>query len=534
MLRITQIKVSLDKLPDLSYEEQKKAILDEILRQYHIKPSAIGSINIVKRSLDARKKENIQYIYTVDLSVENEKKMKLRKNMSHLKKSFPYRQILGEKPLHLRPVVAGMGPAGLFCGLELARAGFSPLILERGQEVDQRIKAVENFWRTGELLKNSNVQFGEGGAGTFSDGKLNTMVKDSFGRQKKIFDTLVSHGAPSEIAYVNKPHIGTDRLREVVKNIRAEILRLGGEIRFSSRISDLIIEDQRLTAVLLNEKETIPCSCLVLAIGHSARDTFSMLLSHSFSMQPKAFAIGVRMEHDQRVIGFSQYGKAYKRLPAADYKVTHTCSNGRGVYSFCMCPGGFVVNSSSEQGYLTVNGMSNYARDEKNANSAIIVSVTPQDFEDAGPLAGIEFQRKWEALAFQQGNGSIPVQLYRDFKENKRSLELGEILPNSKGSTALSNLRECLPSYVCDSIIEGVECFDTKIKGFANPDAVLSGVETRTSSPVRILRDDNLEAVIKGVYPCGEGAGYAGGITSAAMDGLKVAEQIIRAFRPAY
>lgn len=333
---------------------------------------------------------------------------------------------------------------------------------------------------------------------------------------------------------MNKPHIGTDRLREVVKNIRAEILRLGGEIRFSSRISDLVIEDQRLTAVLLNEKETIPCSCLVLAIGHSARDTFSMLLSHSFSMQPKAFAIGVRMEHDQRVIGLSQYGKAYKRLPSADYKVTHTCSNGRGVYSFCMCPGGFVVNSSSEQGYLTVNGMSNYARDEKNANSAIIVSVTPQDFEDASPLAGIEFQRKWEALAFQQGNGSIPVQLYRDFKENKRSLELGEILPNSKGSTALSNLRECLPSYVCDSIIEGVECFDTKIKGFANPDAVLSGVETRTSSPVRILRDDNLEAVIKGVYPCGEGAGYAGGITSAAMDGLKVAEQIIRAFRPAY
>lgn len=534
MLRISQIKIPIDKLPDMSFEGQIKVIKKYLSARMRLPLSHMNKITIVKRSLDARKKTHIQYIYTVDIWMGNEKNIKLGNNMSWIKPAGESRLALGNAPLSGRPVIIGMGPAGLFCGLELAKAGFCPLILERGQAVEERIQTVEHFWNTNELSEDSNVQFGEGGAGTFSDGKLNTMVKDTLGRQKKVMDTLISHGAPSEIGYVNKPHIGTDKLRDVVINIRREIIRLGGMVRFSSRAGELIIEDNKLKAVVVNEGETIPCQVLVLAVGHSARDTFSMLSRHPVLIEPKAFAIGVRMEHSQDVISFSQYGSAYKKLPAADYKVTHTCANGRGVYSFCMCPGGFVVNSSSEKGYLAVNGMSNYARDEKNANSAIIVSVKPEDFPNSGPLSGIEFQRRWEALAYRQGKGSIPVQLYEDFKKNKKSSNLGTVLPNIKGRHHLGNIRECLPDFISESIIEGVESFDKKIKGFANPHALLSGVETRTSSPIRIVRNDNLESSVPGIYPCGEGAGYAGGITSAAMDGIKVAEKIIASYRPAY
>lgn len=526
MIKINQLKLSI--------EHSKESLEDKIAKTLKIPKEQILHYDIAKRSIDARKKNEILYIYSIEVEVANEKKIVDRcKNQNVvLTKKTVYQTIKdGTQSMKHRPVVVGTGPAGIFCALKLAEDGFKPIVIERGEDVDKRVETVNTFWKENKLNNESNVQFGEGGAGTFSDGKLNTLVKDVTGRNTEVLRMFVEHGAPTEILYLNKPHIGTDRLRGVVKAMRNRIIQLGGEVRFETKLTDIQFEKEQVTSIEVNGKETILCDVLVLAIGHSARDTFEMLYTKKFDIKSKPFAIGVRMEHPQEIISKSQYGDSYTKLPAADYKVTHQTSNGRGVYSFCMCPGGFVVNASSESDRLVVNGMSNYDRDEKNANSAIIVTVNPEDFDEDSPLAGMEFQRKWERLAYEEGKGKVPVQLFGDFEANKPSTKLGSMTPNLKGEYTLGNVRNCLPDYVCESIIEGVHAFDKKIRGFSKADAIMLGVETRTSSPIKMIRNEAFEANIAGVYPCGEGAGYAGGITSAAMDGIKVYEMIVHKYK---
>lgn len=535
MIKIAQLKIDIRKLPvdpktrRVDNQKERALLQKEITRILKIQESNLKDFAIIKKSIDARKKEDVKYIYVVSCHVQNEssvlKKCKNPNVTPYHEKGYQFTPAGTEKLAH-RPVVVGMGPAGIFCALELAKAGFKPLVIERGKSVDDRVKEVEHFWQTGELNEECNVQFGEGGAGTFSDGKLNTAIKDPTGRIRKVLRTFVEYGAPEEICYLNKPHIGTDRLRDVVKAMREHIIELGGEVRFDTKLTDVILEDNKVVGIEVNGEEKIPCEVVVMAIGHSARDTFSCIHAKGFEMIPKAFAIGVRVQHSQEMINMSQYGMEHEILPVADYKVTHQTVGGRGVYSFCMCPGGLVVNSSSEKGRMVVNGMSNYDRDEKNANSALIVTVTPEDFWGNDVLAGVEFQRKWEELAYKEGQGKIPVQLYGDFKNNQISKEFKSVKPCMEGATHFGNLRNCLPEFISQAIIEGMEAFDRKIKGFYDEEAILAGVETRTSSPVRIVRSEALESNMGGMYPCGEGAGYAGGITSAAIDGIKVYEAI--------
>ena len=516
----------------------KEELKQKAAKMLRVKPEAFISFEIQKQSIDARKKPELFYVYTIDVEISHEKKIleKSRCRQASLETKEAYRFIKpGRESGDGRIVIIGSGPAGLFCGYFLAKYGYRPLILERGRDVDQRIRDVETFWKSGVLNESSNVQFGEGGAGTFSDGKLNTLVKDAGGRNKEVLRIFVQSGAPEDILYKNKPHIGTDILRGVVKSMREQIIAWGGEVRFESCVTDLEIKKGVVTGIKINEKEEIKTKAVVLAIGHSARDTFFMLNQRGIEMSSKAFAVGLRVEHPQSMITESQYGamdKEKEELGAASYKVTAQASNGRGVYSFCMCPGGYVVNASSEKGRLAVNGMSNRARDGRNANAAMIVTVTPDDFDGEGPLAGVEFQRRLEQKAFSLCNGKVPVQLYKDFKENKISHMFGEVIPDIKGSYAFGNLRELLPEELAEAFIEGMESFEHKIAGFARWDAVLSGIESRTSSPVRIWRDENGESNVNGLYPCGEGAGYAGGITSAAMDGIRVAEKIAGRFAP--
>ena len=531
MLRIQQLKLSI--------EHKKEDLITKAAKLLNVKPEDIMELRPVKRSLDARKKDDIHYSYVCEAFLrtkELEDKVLRRVKPQIAVKAEPLvytHTPSGTEALRHRPVVIGAGPAGLFCAYHLALNGYAPILLERGASVEERVGIVNTFWKDGTLDTETNVQFGEGGAGTFSDGKLNTMVKETTGRIRSVLTTFTAFGAPEEITYINKPHIGTDCLRDVIVNMRKELIRLGGEVRFHAKVTDLEIEKDKLKGVWLGE-EFLPCEVAVLAIGHSARDTFAMLKKHSVPMSKKAFAVGVRIEHEQELINRAQYGDAANKLPAADYKLTHTASNGRGVYSFCMCPGGFVVNASSEPGKLTVNGMSNHARDERNANSAMIVTVTPEDFGGAEEdvLTGVEFQRKLEAAAYRAGEGKIPVQLFGDLLNHKSSVTIGHIVPNTKGAYKLTSLEECLPAFLTESLIDGISAFDKKIKGFADEEAVLLGVEARTSSPVRIERDDTLMSKVAGLYPCGEGAGYAGGIVSAAVDGIKVYEKIAERYQP--
>lgn len=516
-----------------------------------VKKEQILSLRIIKKSTDARRKPDIYYIYTIDVQLpDGMEKAALRKTHCKGKSDiqigpadektycFPIDNLLllQNASENRRPVVIGSGPAGLFCAYFLTKCGLRPIVLERGKPVEQRKKDVEQFWKTGVLHPDSNVQFGEGGAGTFSDGKLNTLIKDKTGRGKEVLRIFVQAGAPEEILYEAKPHIGTDVLLTVIQNIRNEIIKGGGEIRFESKVTDITVHHDHIKEVIINGKERLMADTVVLAAGHSARDTFSMLYERRVPIEAKSFAVGLRVEHPRKMINRIQYGmEESPHLKAADYKLTAQTTGGRGVYTFCMCPGGYVVNASSEDGRLAVNGMSYHGRAGDNSNSAVIVTVTPDDFESSHPLAGIAFQRKLESKAYEIGAGKIPVETYGQFKhaisgqpETRSALlqEYPDFLPSIKGSSSFAAVHEILPMALSRAFVEGMEQFGRILPGFSDSAVYVSGVESRTSSPVKIRRDETGQSALRGLYPCGEGAGYAGGITSAAMDGILIAEKI--------
>ena len=526
MLRLTEVKLPLD--------HPEGAIKAAILKRLGIPADELVSYSIARRGHDARKPEAILFVYTLDVEVKNEpgilKRQKKDRHLS-LTPDTSY-HFVAQAPSNLasRPVVIGTGPAGLFAGLILAQMGFRPIILERGKAVRERAKDTFSLWREGKLDPESNVQFGEGGAGTFSDGKLHSQIKDPMHHGKKVLTEFVKAGAPPEILYVSKPHIGTFRLVSMVEKMRATIESLGGEIRFQSRVDDLEIDNGQVRGVVLANGERIQADHVVLAVGHSARDTFRMLYDRGVYIEAKPFSIGFRIEHPQSLIDSCRFGKnaGNPLLGAADYKLVHHCSNGRSVYSFCMCPGGQVVAAASEPGRVVTNGMSQYSRSERNANSGLVVDITPADYP-GGPLAGIDFQRHWEERAFELGgrNYQAPGQLVGDFLAGKPSTEFGSVQPSYTPGVHLGDLSTALPDYAIEAIREAIPAFEKQIKGFSMHDAVLTGVETRTSSPVRIKRNDDYQSLnTLGLFPAGEGAGYAGGILSAAVDGIKVAEAV--------
>ncbi|KGF66389.1 NAD(P)/FAD-dependent oxidoreductase [Pseudomonas lutea] len=530
MLRITEFKLPLDHADD----ELRPALLQRL---------AIGSdelldFTLFKRSYDARKKSTeLQFIYTIDFQVRDEPA--LLKRLSHDKHIGPAPDVsykmVGNAPADLseRPLVVGFGPCGIFAGLLLAQMGFKPIILERGTEVRQRTKDTWGLWRKNVLNPESNVQFGEGGAGTFSDGKLYSQIKDPKFIGRKVLHELVKAGAPDEILYVSKPHIGTFRLTGVVENMRHQIVALGGEVRFQQRVTDVLIEDGQMQGVVLDSGERIDSRHVILALGHSARDTFRMLHGRGVYMEAKPFSVGFRIEHPQGLIDRARLGKyaGHPKLGAADYKLVHHASNGRSVYSFCMCPGGTVVAATSEPNRVVTNGMSQYSRNERNANSGIVVGITPEEDYPGSPLAGIELQERLESHAYLMGGETYeaPAQLVGDFIAGKASTALGQVEPSYKPGVKLTDLADALPAFAIEAIREALPAFEKQIKGFSQHDAILTGIETRTSSPLRITRGEDLQSLnVKGLFPAGEGAGYAGGILSAGVDGIRIAEALAR------
>ena len=539
MIRISGIKLHIDHdMADLE---------SAVLKKLRIRKNELGPVTMIRRSLDARHKDNIRYVYTVEVSVLREETVLARSakdpDIQRSDGSVYVPPVHGNTPLERSPCIIGAGPAGLFCAYFLAEQGFRPILIEQGESVDDRIKTVDAFLEERAPLDPlSNIQFGEGGAGAFSDGKLMSAVKDISGRKTEVLKVFAKHGAPEEIVYSAKPHVGTDVICRVVKSMREHVISKGGTVMFRTKFTGFTCESGSVSSirVLRNGTESeIPCSALVLAIGHSSRDTLRMLYDSGMHMEAKPFAVGVRVQHLQEDINRAQYGDGYLELygdllPAADYKLTAKTGDGRAVYSFCMCPGGYVINSSSETGMLCVNGMSYSGRSGENANSAIIVSVSPGDIgAEDHPLAGMDFQRDIEKKAFIAGNGRIPTQRLEDFAKGVKSPEFGKIQPQMKGYAVPADINEILPGFICEDIKEAMGIFGKTIRGFDDPDTLISAPETRTSSPVRILRDDSLQSVaVKGIYPCGEGAGYAGGITSSAIDGIKVFEEICKTYRP--
>jgi uncharacterized protein len=515
----------------LAFGHTEQDLKKAISKKLSIEIKQIKNFEIKRKSIDARSKTMICFIYSLAVTVDPAVMDKIKADHKDILNYSPdpYQLPILNRKINQKPIIIGCGPAGLFSGLLLAEAGLAPLILEQGKDVDARITDIQQFFVQGNLNEQSNMQFGEGGAGTFSDGKLYTLINDK--RTKKIFDVFVQAGAPAEILYNAKPHIGTDKLREVVKNIRKKIISLGGEIKFNTKITDFLIDNNKIHAVISSSNQVFESEIVILALGGSARPSFELLAKKGVCMQAKPFSLGLRIEHPQILINKAKYHKFYNdpRLEPAEYKLVHHCDNKRSVYSFCMCPGGTVVGCASEKNGIVTNGMSEFARNKPNANSAIVVGIKPEDFGSDDPLAGINFQRKWENLAYKAGGSNFmaPAQLVWDFLNKKRSQQLGSIKPSYAPGILMGDLTECLPKFVIDAIRQGIIEFDKKIKGFALPDAVLTGVETRTSSPVRILRDEKYCSNINGLYPIGEGAGYAGGIVSAALDGIKAAEAIL-------
>ena len=535
MLRIQNIPLPLDGDEDLLRRRAARIL--------GVKPQAIQSLTLARQSIDARKKSQVHYVCTVDVEAADEAGIAARcgdrRVCLHRPQPYVFPPVGRTSPLP--PVVVGMGPAGLFAALYLARAGLPPILLERGRRVEERTADVEHFWATGQLSPASNVQFGEGGAGTFSDGKLNTGTHD--GRISAVFRTLVEAGAPEDILWQQMPHIGTDVLREVVANLRRELIALGCDVRFETQLTALRVRDGRVAGIAVeNEqggREEIPCDALVLAPGHSARDTFRMLLETGVPMQPKPFAIGLRIEHRQADISAAQYGPAWEQLPAASYKLSCHLPGGRSAFSFCVCPGGQVVAAASDYGQVVTNGMSLRARAGENINGGFLVGVGPEDFPGGDPLAGVRFQEEWERRAWEVGTGGAPpvfapnrplflapAQRVGDFLAGRPSAGPGAVLPTYRPGVTWTDLQGCLPHYAANTLRDALPLLDRRLRGFAAPDGVLTGVETRSSSPVRILRGEDLQSPLRGLYPCGEGAGYAGGITSAAVDGIKVAEAV--------
>ncbi len=535
MLRLNEIRLPLD--------HNEIALENAILKKLGIAKSALTGFSIFKRSHDARKKHAMLFVYSVDVTVKDEAAVlkKLRADASinvspHTDYHFIGHAAVGSTPMH-RPIIVGFGPCGIFAALILAQMGLKPIVLERGKPVRERTQDTWDLWRRKILHPESNVQFGEGGAGTFSDGKLYSQIKDPRHLGRKVMSEFVKAGAPPEIMFVAKPHVGTFRLVGVVEKMREEIIALGGEVRFQHRVVDLLIENGQLRgATVLDVKrdqvEEIRTDHLILALGHSSRDTVQMLHARGVFMEAKPFSIGVRIEHPQSLIDRARFGvnAGNPLLGAADYKLVHHAANGRSVYSFCMCPGGTVVAATSEENRVVTNGMSQYSRNERNANAGIVVGIDPRDYP-GGPLAGIEFQRRWESRAFELGGGNYeaPGQLVGDFLAGRASTSLGEVMPSYKPGVHLTDLAASIPGYAVTAIREALPAFDKHIRGFAMYDAVLTGVETRTSSPVKISRGPDFQSLnVNGLYPAGEGASYAGGILSAGVDGIKVAEAVGR------
>lgn len=532
MIRITNIKLNLDDAVTKSSELANLKKL--VFSKYKIKPNNFVSLHIFKRATDARRKNNVHFVYTIDVKVKNETSI-LARQMKNVTQSpdLTYQQVAqGEEVLQHRPVVVGFGPSGIFAALLLSRRGYKPIVLERGYDVDKRTKTWKDFINNRVFEENASIQYGEGGAGTFSDGKLTTSASNL--RCRFVLEEFIKAGAQEEILYMNKPHIGTDILKRVIKNIRQEIIANGGEVRFESKVTNIEVEDNQIQAVIVNDEERIPTNVCLLGIGHSARDTFEVLLDNGLNMSQKPFSVGVRIEHSQELINKAQYGEFHnhKALGAAEYKLSYHSKSGRSAYTFCMCPGGFVVNAASEENAVVTNGMSYSKRDGKNANAALLVNVTPNDYPSEHPLAGITYQKEFEKLAYKLAgsNYNNPLQLVGDFLQDNQSTNVGSVTPTIMPGYSFVKMQDIYPTYITQTMKEAIHYFDKRIKGFASEDAVLTGPETRSSSPVKIHRDETYQTNILGIYPMGEGPGYAGGIMTASVDGLKTAEEVIKKY----